>query len=67
MRDKGIVEAFQNISVNNSDIDTVENQPGQQFGYEADGDEPMVFQAQAQPKVPPKKMRRVLDWKRGRK
>ncbi|MFS8030943.1 hypothetical protein Hanom_Chr17g01539961 [Helianthus anomalus] len=37
---------------------------GNQSGYQADTEEPIVFQAQEKPK--PKKRRRLLDWKRGR-
>ncbi|KAJ0612218.1 hypothetical protein HanHA300_Chr01g0025061 [Helianthus annuus] len=54
-------EALQNFSIHSTDMETTENQTG----YQAEPDELIVFQAQEKPK--PKKRRRLLDWKRGRK
>ncbi|MFS7912579.1 hypothetical protein Hanom_Chr02g00131621 [Helianthus anomalus] len=67
MSTRELSDVFQNISVNNTDVDTTKYQTGIPTGYEADRDEPMVFQAQPLPKAPPKKRKRILDWKVKRK
>ncbi|KAJ0482545.1 hypothetical protein HanIR_Chr13g0655091 [Helianthus annuus] len=56
-------ETLRNFTIHSTDMDTT----GTFTGYHADTEEPMVFQAQPQEKPKPKKRRRILDWKRGRR
>ena len=57
-------EALQNFTIHTTDMDTT----GNQSGYQADTEEPMVFQAQPQekPKVV-KKRHRWVGWRRVRR
>ena len=56
-------EALRNFTIHTTDMDIT----GNPSGYQAATEEPLTFQAQAQEKPKPKKMRRILDWKRGRR
>ncbi|KAJ0836380.1 hypothetical protein HanRHA438_Chr16g0766311 [Helianthus annuus] len=56
-------EALRNFTIHTTDMDITETPSG----YQADTEEPMMFQAQPQEKPKPKKRRRILDWKRGRR